>query len=274
MLSLEWVQNMYLWSHQITEVWLWNNKVRPDRVEHSDMQWPAPDWFHVPLVSDWTAIKNEWVSLWAWSSSWASNFRSYLKIPLGWRLDWVWMVNSSTYYRSAENYNSDAWYNLDCNSSITVNDYSSKSNWFSIRAFKDSPEVPDSSWTTLYSWTWWAGIFHSSSKWLISISSDWTNWITIMDKNLWATTVWNDWNTVNANNAGKLYQWGNNYWFDWNQVPSSTSTTKVNASIYWPWNYYSSSTFTYPSGSQYGWAWDTTINNNLWGWVSQWHWYS
>ena len=35
-------------------------------------------------------------------------------------------------------------------------------------------------------------IFRNQTEWIISLSSDWTNWITIMDKNLWATQVYND----------------------------------------------------------------------------------
>lgn len=105
-----------------------------------------------------------------------------------------------------------------------------------------------------------AWIYHSPSLWLISLSSDWTNWITIADKNLWATQVYNDWDTLSEANCGKYYQWWNNYWFPFTWAVT-TSSTQVNASTYWPWNYYSSSTFIYNSYN-----WDTSNNKDIWWW--------
>lgn len=107
-----------------------------------------------------------------------------------------------------------------------------------------------------------AWIYQNATLWLISLSSDGSTWLTIADKNLWATTVWNDGDTLSEANCGKYYQWGNNYWFPrtWSVT---TSSTKVDASNYWPWNYYSSSTFI----TAYN-RWDTTDNWNLWGWVT------
>lgn len=101
-------------------------------------------------------------------------------------------------------------------------------------------------------------IYHNANLWLISLSSDWTNWITITDKNLWATTVYNSGDTISEANAWKFYQRWNNYWFpaDWSVA---TSSTIVNAGSYWPNNYYSSSTFITWS------YWDTSYNANLWG---------
>ena len=109
-------------------------------------------------------------------------------------------------------------------------------------------------------WYFKPWIYHNSADGLISLSSDWINWITISDKNLWATTVWNSWDTLSEANCGKYYQRWNNYWFPrtWSVT---TSSTQVNASNYWPWNYYSSSTFI-----KYSWRWDTTDNRNLRWW--------
>jgi len=104
-----------------------------------------------------------------------------------------------------------------------------------------------------------AWIYHNSDLWLISLSSDGINWITIADKNLWATTVYNSGDTLSESNCGKFYQRWNNYWFSWSWTISST-TTKVNASNYWPWNYYSWSSFIKVS---YWWDWSTSQNDNL-----------
>lgn len=106
-----------------------------------------------------------------------------------------------------------------------------------------------------------AWIYHNSDLWLISLSSDGSNWITIADKNLWATQVYNSWDTLSEANCGKFYQRWNNYWFPYTW-PTSTSTTLVNAGNYWPWNYYSSSTYIKNSSSPYN--WDSSNNQNLW----------
>ncbi len=108
-------------------------------------------------------------------------------------------------------------------------------------------------------------IYHSPSLWLISLSANWTSRVTMADKNLWATTVYNPWDTLSEANCGKFYQWGNNYWFPFSWSVT-TSSTQVNANSYWPWNYYSSSTFITRSSSPY--RWDSWNNSNLWGWTT------
>jgi len=98
-------------------------------------------------------------------------------------------------------------------------------------------------------------IYHNSDLWLISLSSDWTNWTTIADKNLGATST----DITSTESYGNYYQRGNNYWFP-NSWSVTSSSTTVNAGTYWPWNYYSSSTFI-KNGNN----WDSSNNNNLWG---------
>jgi len=110
-----------------------------------------------------------------------------------------------------------------------------------------------------------AGIYHNSDLWLISLSSDGSNWTTIADKNLWATTVYNYWDTLTINNTWNVYQSWNNHSFPSTLDTSTTinsTTTTVNASTYWPWNYYNSSTFIKAP------VWDNSNNNNLWGWTT------
>ena len=103
-------------------------------------------------------------------------------------------------------------------------------------------------------------IYHDTVNGLISLSSDGTNWLTIADKNLWATTVYNDGDTLSEANCGKYYQRWNNYGFPrtWSVT---TSSTRVNASTYWPWNYYTWSTFIKWSAD-----WSSVQNDNLWWW--------
>lgn len=105
-------------------------------------------------------------------------------------------------------------------------------------------------------------IYHNSSLWLISLSSDWSTRYTIADKNLGATTVYNNWDTLSWSNCGSYFQRGNvrafpNMW----TASFSYSSTAVDASTYWPWNYYN-------------WWWinvnprDSTINYDLYWWVT------
>lgn len=104
-------------------------------------------------------------------------------------------------------------------------------------------------------------IYHNPDLWLISLSSDWTNWITIADKNLWATQVYNSWDTLSEANCGNYYQWWNNYGFPFTWAVT-TSSSQVDAQNYWPWNYYSSSTWITTNPRWSVWSFD------LWWWVT------
>ena len=241
-------------------------------VNYSDMQWPCASWFHVPTKDEWLSIYNIWTSLW-WGSSDGTNFWISLKLPFSGARNWeTWNIENQWEYcrqrcsTHSTNYADRGfwfWFWASLIFSI-VEGYTS--NWWSIRPFKDTPVEPTLSWTKLY-WTniesWW--IFWNSSDWIISLSSDGTTWITISDKNLWATTVWNSWDTLSETNCGKYYQRWNNYWFAWTWA-TTKSSTKVNTIGYWPWNYYSSSTFITGVSSSYDWS--SIQNDNLRWWVS------
>lgn len=237
---------------------------------HFDTQGPAPDGFHVPLNTEWQAIRDVWAALGGWSSDW-TNFWIALKLPFAGNRNYSssGVENQGTIgsYWSSNPYDSNNSYYLYFRSSGINSRYDSyRSYGRSVRCFKNSPTIPTSSWTKLYWTSIEAGwIFWSSTDWLISLSSDWTTWITIMDKNLGATTVWNSWDTLSEANCWKYYQRWNNYGFSRYSVdPIATSSTQVDASTYWPWNYYSSSTFIT------SWLWDSSYNDNLRWWVSQW----
>ena len=253
---------IYKWATAPTAIKIW---ILHD--DYSAMRWPAPDGFHVPLNTEWQAVKTVWTTLWGGSSDW-TNFWKALKLPFAGYRDLlsanVVQQGSGGFYWSSSRSNADASYYLYLSSSLLGlynNGYRTYGS--SVRCFKDTAVVPTNSWTKLY-WTSIeaGGIFWSSNDGLISLSSDGTTWITIADKNLWATTVWNSWDTLSQNNCWKYYQRWNNYWFPrtWSVT---TSSTQVDASTYWPWNYYSSSTFI-----TYNWRWDTTDNWNLRWWVT------
>lgn len=237
-----------------------------DYTDCSAVKWPCPTWFHVPTRKDWSDLWN------ILSTMWASNFGSLL-IPLAWRRnnsDWAVSAQWTAWQYWAAEAGDYAWdwcwcaYSDEYNN-VSWNSMSAEWNWFSIRPFKDEPVVPDSSWTTIVDGSWatwisWTWVFQESTLWLLSISNDWTNWITIADKNLWATVAWSNWDTLSETNCWYYYQWWNNNWFAWTWS-ITTSSTKVDASAYWPDNYYSSSTFITDE------SWDTSWNMNLWWWL-------
>lgn len=243
--------------------------------DYSAMRWPCPEGFHIPTKDELQSLKNMWVALSAWTATSGNNFVLYFKVPKSWylrRTDWTiagaW---SSVYLWSSEVYNNWKSYALGVITSwFPVSNDEIKAEWLHIRPFKDEPVIPDNNWTTVYDWSSvaaWAWIFYSATLWLISISSDWINWITVADKNLWATVVWNDWDALTESNCWKFYQWWNNYWFPYTWA-TTTSSTLVDASSYWPWNYYSSSTFVTTSWNSVL-NWDSSNNDNLW-WRTTW----
>lgn len=234
--------------------------------DYSAMQWPAPSGYHVPLTTEWQWLKTimDWLSLTTWNS-----WRINLHMPFAGYRDYgdgdVYDQGGAAYYWSSSprgGLPEYAW-NLIIDPSIVYPSSSDNhTNGQSLRCFKDSYVTPDSSWTVVQGTLWSAWIFWNQSKWLISIT-DWTTGYTIMDKNLWATTVYNDWDTLTQANMWNIYQWWNNYWFPSTWTISNTSSTQVDANNYWPGNYYLSDTFITWSED-----WSSVNNEDLWWWVT------
>ena len=233
--------------------------------DYSAMRWPAPSGFHVPTDTEFSNIFDIMDSLWIWADT-VRGFVNYLLMP---RTDF----RDTDWSKINRNTNIYCWTcNTNNSKAIALEAYDDNvscaemNRWcgFSIRPFKNEPVMPDNWWTVLYSWTWDAWVFHNSTDGLISLSSDWTNWITIADKNLWATTVYHYGDTMSESNCGKFYQRWNNYWFPRTWTITDTSSTLVDASWYWPWNYYLDSTFITTSASPYDWS--SVQNDNLWWW--------
>lgn len=247
-------------------------------VVHKDTQWPCPDWYHIPSQIEFITLFGILTNVFGLASN-NTTAESYLKIPLAWYVTKsASKGNSWTYgrYRSATAYNTDSAYSLAVTTSSISSAYTDiRAAGYSIRPFKDESVTPDNSWTTLYtsgSLPSGAWIYRKSSLWVISVSADWINWITIMDKNLWATSVYNSWQTLTANNCWNFYQRWNNYWFPRGFSGVTTSSTKVDATAYWPWNYYSSSTFIKLNVFSWNNRATSDVPNLRW-WVSQWETY-
>lgn len=248
--------------------WTWISIL--NGLDYSAMQWPCPEGFHVPSKDEWVALCGILTSTFGLTQN-NTTMGTYLKMPMAGRRFSInsdaGNVGSYGRYWSYTPYDVGFAHNLSFDLySINPQNYGYRAYGFSVRCFKNSITVPTSSWATLYQWTWSAWIFWNSTDWLISVSGDGTTWYTIQDKNLWATTVFNQWDSETDANCGYFFQWGNNYWFphSWNVT---TSSTQVDASTYWPWNYYNSSTFIIGSND-----WSSVQNDNLWGattWVVQ-----
>ena len=109
--------------------------------------------------------------------------------------------------------------------------------------------------------------WNSFSYWTITIEHNWDS-ITMMDRNLWATT-----NNINSSRSyGYHYQWWNNYWFDLfdeSVKDDAIFRRTVDASRYWPWNYYFDDAFRAIRERPFDWS--NPSNNNLrwWSWDSR-----
>lgn len=116
-------------------------------------QWPCPDGFHIPSLSEWNWIITimNWLSL-SSSNDWKNN----LYMPYAWFIN---NIDGSFY---------DAWYGSYWTSDFTSNsinmlylsssstpssNYSSgRARWLSIRPFKNTPVIPaqTTDWTIIY----------------------------------------------------------------------------------------------------------------------------
>lgn len=248
-----WIFNM---------VWWWGGWWGKD---YSAMRWPCPMWFHVPLYSEFLFLDNILTTFSIRTTAWLV---SYLKMTYTY-----WFLNTSNWTLNTNNtiyYMCDSWYQYILSKYWFITWFFSnrRVDWWLIRPFYNWVEKPDNSRTKLYDWSsvaTGAWIFWNSTLWLISASSDWINWITIADKNLWATTVYNSWASQTISNCWYWFQYWNNYNFQtWN---ITTSGTQVDASNYWPnYMYYCSNVFITNSWSN----WSSVKNDNLrWGeiWV-------
>lgn len=116
----------------------------------------------------------------------------------------------------------------------------------------------------------WPWIYWNESLWLISLSSDWQNWFTIADKNLWATTVCRYSTSLpSASEFGTVFQWWNDYGFNYRWTWLVTASWQVDLSWYDETHHYNSSTFAIDNvDNRWHWATDcddvTTVRWTKW----------
>lgn len=262
-----WIQQKPV---DIVERYYWGKLVD----DYSAMRWPCPEGFHVPSRNEWENVTWILFTTFGLPSGDSTTVNIYLKMPNAGSRSWstISFRNTAGYYWTCSSsssfvYRVRSFKSWQPSSSTAIQGLRIKATAVSIRWFKDVPVIPDNTWTVLYNWSSiaaWAWIFHSASLWLISISWDWQTWITMSDKNLWATTVRNNWDTLTAANSWWHFQWWNNYMFpfDWTV---ETSSTQIDTSAYWPGNYYSSNVFIYGNSDN---DWSSPSNSNLRWWVT------
>jgi len=240
-------------------------------LDYSAMRWPAPSWYHVPSKDEWVSLCGILTSTFSMAQDYTT-MGTYLKMPMAGYRDYNDATVTSAgsrghYWSSTPSSINNAFFLRFGSSDFKPKLTSIRAIGLSVRCFKDIPVIPTASWTTLYDWSSianWAWVFYNATDGLISVSGDWQTWYTIMDKNLWATTVYNYWDTLSKDNCGYFFQWWNNYGFSRYSLDLiKISSTQVDASNYWPWNYYSSDAFI-----TWSYNWSSVQNDNLRWWVT------
>lgn len=229
---------------------------------YSAVQWPCPNGFHVPSKDEVDDMKTILTAL---SAANFSGVKEYLHIaPAGSRKtngDQAY-VDTSCDFRTRD---ADTTYNtyatsFIANSLACSTQTQQQGTWFNIRPFKNEYVEPDDTWTVETGTLWSAGIFHNATLGIISLTNGSDKNITIADKNVWATVVYDTWDVPSEANSGYYFQWGNNYGFAF-----SWEIAKVNASIDVSW--YEPSTFSNNMFNIAATPYDPT-NADLWGGVT------
>lgn len=193
--------------------------------------WPCDNGFHIPTKAEWDSV----IAL----NLTSAQVVSALHVPYGGirrhndgSFDYVrsearfWVSNAITGSWDIMN-NYYAYISQYATAVVSSNTIALGCN---IRAFKNTPVVPDATWTETVT-----GKVREKDG-LISILVDTDTYVTMQDKNVGATTVWNTGDTVSSENIGDYFQWGNNHGFKLNST-GDTSSTQVDASSYWPGEY-------------------------------------
>lgn len=218
---------------------------------------------HIPTNNEFWTVKEimDWLYLQQWY-----NYHIKLHMPPAWRRITSTLSDVGTvadYWTSAYASWTNAYHQAFTNDSAPVaNQYTRRSSWFSIRCFLDTYVEPDST-RTVEAWELWqAWIFHNAELWIISLTDGNDRNITMRDKNVWATVVYNYWDTMTEDNCGKMFQWWNYYWFNSTWTLSKISTTRVSTTWYGWDNPYSNDTYIERTSSPYDRS--NPSNNDLW----------
>lgn len=276
-----WTADPIDWSNPHNDnLWWWLT----NRIE--DKQWPCPDWFHIPTYDEFHALYDKMHAM-TWNpqtqtyKSTETQFVQCLMMPLTWAISYTYDEESDSYtwwwnYVAEQwPYRSSTWAGARAHIYVCwglIIDYepiTGKTTWAPIRPFKNTIVVPDETWVVMYDRSDIApraGIYWNAEDWIITISSDWVNFQTLADKNIWATQIYQDWvSQYTQDTCGWVFQRWNNYMFPYLWDPTSKDHVQVDASNYGP--YYYSSDFI-GTTTNYTYNWSSVTNKNLWWWVT------
>ena len=195
---------------------------------HQNNGWNATDWtfwtwWHW-IGWSWSSFAETW--WWGWWYWWGGGVANG-----AW--GWSWYVYTQSTEASVPS-------SYDKNSDYYLKEASTKWWWETFESVDWWTETGHTwNWYAKIEITWWhesinptyitsPGAYHNPDLWLISISTDWENWITISDKNVWATVA----DPEDTDSYWDIFQYWNIHHFAWdwswwtvtvrNEVPDLT----------------------------------------------------
>ena len=213
--------------------------------------WSQTSWWWHQNSGSWNATDWTFWTWWHWTGwSWGSFAETWW---WGW---WYWwgggIANGAwgwSWYVYTQSTEASAPSSYDKNSDYYLTEASTKWWWETFESVDWWTETGHTwNWYAKIEITWWResinptyitspGAYHNPDLWLISISTDWENWITISDKNVWATVA----DPENTDSYWDIFQYWNIYHFDW-EWSGWTVTTEAqipDLTGYEWWNLYS-----------------------------------
>jgi len=237
-----------LWSNSASWTASWDNNIHTIITDSS--AWLYKDWTLLVSGTSWNRSSSYNALIFAFSEDSAANAKWLFKgriyevkitnngvlyrhyIPCYRKSDnviWMYELVAGTFKTNAWSWTFAKWSNVDTNV---------------YQKFKEvyvwTTKVRPSATPITTAW-----IYHNPGLWLISLSSDWTNWTTIADKNVWSTVAgtwadsyWNyyswSWNTDCRWSVTTSYtppeDWTIGYWTiipTWYHIPTTTECTDL-----------------------------------------------
>lgn len=243
--SYEEMDNLLNYCYFIIEDIRWRSAKKGDTKSNEEYTW---DPITVLAETIWIA---PWQCRWDWT------LFDDIHQSVEWNYWWLWLSDWVLFFSSEERrWDYDYEFNI-YDSSDSGFTYPERSIYIlQVRAFKDEPVIPDSTWTQVVDWSEtcripWTWIYKKESLWLITFVFPWWDedlweptddiwYVTIKDKNEWATTFWWIW---------YWYQWWNCNWFEMPNYEVDSEST-----IDFDWvtpSTYSSNTFIASLDDQY-----------------------
>lgn len=251
-----WWNTLY---HRVIVAW-WGWGGTPNKSQ-SNAHWGWNEWWYDYSWKQWTQTWGN--AFWVWGSSSSNGEWNRYSVP-GWWGWWYW-AKAQTWSSSSDSWSDSNFYTAWWSWFVWTGQ-STVPSWYLVQskyildlvkniAWSQSHESVDWWTETGHLWNWYARIsamwlkkvtptyitsawaYHNPDLWLISISTDWENWTTISDKNVWASS-----SDVTADTSyWNVFQYWNTHWFpwDWDSTVFETSAAIPDLTGYEWWNLYS-----------------------------------